>query len=781
MRNTSISQQNIMKKVKIIVLAVILLTIEIVVGLIINSKARYTATNEIINGYTESAKSISLEMASAIKAGEAKSKDLTAVMTKDANTYKMELNEKLYTVSLGEKLREDGLNIYALSEICDNITADDFIKNDKNVYFIYSNVDGENTNLSFIKASKLTEEFNLFGFNGFVLFTESKRAVYVNGGSLAGDGGLYGQSFQGEFPTEGVRVENLELNGNKYYFSLCRLESSKYIIGGYVNASESGAALSQLSRVILLSFIVLGVVTVACVVLLAYLPNKKSGKDFRYKMVTDANGRILKSNVDFRKDYPEATSIKERVNAFDEDKSYVITVNGVDDNSVFACNVEKCANGTVEINADKLNMPYGTDISDVQSDTMENVYTSLSHQPQLLVGELFFENLHDIKVIFGKDFAEQARLALLARIREKFEYVYQLDYYHVGVIQPDGKKYKETMRDLPSYVEYFNKVLKINENNLIKVVVKCGFAIVDSIMKNRSYDYVMNCAEAALRRSREPQTDPLLKTDFYLYNESQRKLYEKYFFRIDIPKMLENGDFYLEYQPQYSVKENKIVAFEALFRVKKSAQLHASTFDIITFAEQSGYMILLGDFIFNTGMAFAKSIEDTGVSVSLNVSLIQLMQFGFVDHFMQLYNKYELKPGSISIEITESYLIRTLDETIQKLNILKANGIGIHLDDFGTAYSSFNYLKALPISAIKVDQIFVRDIEKNKHSELISSIIIDLSEHLNIHSICEGVETKEQLDVLKKHNVDIIQGYLISRSVDSETAKKMITEYKYEE
>ncbi len=779
MKSTSISQQNIMKRVKVIVLAVILLTIEVVVGVIINSKARYTATNEIINGYSESAKSISAELASAIKAGETLPKDLTTVMTKTENTYKMELNGKSYTVSVGEKIRADGFNVYTLIDMCDNITADDYIKNDKNVYAIYSTADGENTNLSFIKADRLTEGFKLFGFNGFALFTESKRAVYVNG--TLSDGGLYGESYKGELPTDGVKVDNVEFNGNKYYFSLCRLENTKYVIGGYVNAAESGAALAQLSRVILLSFIALGAVTIACVVLLSYLPDKKGGRDFRYKMVTDVNGRILKSNVDFRRDYPDATSVKERVNAFDENKSYAITMNGVDDNSVFACNVNKCVNGTVEINAEKLNMPYGTDISAVQVDTMENVYKSLAHQPQLFVGELFFENLHDIKVIFGKDFAEQARLSLVARIREKFEYVYQLDYYHVGVIQPDGKKYKETMRDLPNYVEYFNKVLKIDDNNIIKVVVKCGFAIVDSIMKNRSYEYVMNCAEAALRRSCEPQSDPLLKTDFYMYNESQRKLYEKYFFRIDIPAMLEHGDFYLEYQPQYSVRENKIVAFEALFRVKQGAQLHASTADIIAFAEQSGYMILLGDFIFNTGMAFAKSIEGMGVSVSLNVSLIQFMQFGFVDHFMQLYNSYELKPGSISVEITESYLVRTLDETIQKLNILKANGIGIHLDDFGTAYSSFNYLKELPISAIKVDQIFVRDIEKNKHSELISSIIIDLSEHLNIHSICEGVETKEQLDILKKHNVDIIQGYLISKSVDSETARKMITEYKYEE
>ena len=169
----------------------------------------------------------------------------------------------------------------------------------------------------------------------------------------------------------------------------------------------------------------------------------------------------------------------------------------------------------------------------------------------------------------------------------------------------------------------------------------------------------------------------------------------------------------------------------------------------------------------------------TGVSVSLNVSLIQLMQTGFVDNFLKLYRFYDLKAGALCLEITESFLVQTIDETLKKLCILKENGINVHLDDFGKAYSSFNYLQKLPISAIKIDKTFVSDIEKNRYSEFITKTIIDISNNLNLKSICEGVETEEQLKIVSSYGCETVQGFLISRSVDENTARDMIKNYRY--
>ena len=243
--------------------------------------------------------------------------------------------------------------------------------------------------------------------------------------------------------------------------------------------------------------------------------------------------------------------------------------------------------------------------------------------------------------------------------------------------------------------------------------------------------------------------------------------------------MLKDGDFYLEYQPQYGLVEDRIVGFEALFRVQRKVQINASVMDIITYAERSGNMVLLGNFILDEGMKFAKSIEGMGVSVSLNVSPVQMMQTGFVDNFLKIYHSYNLKPGSVSVEITESYLVTDIAATLKKLEVLRANGVDIHLDDFGTGYSSFGYLAQLPISTIKIDQSFVRDITENRVNRLIAKTIVDICKSLNLKSICEGVENNDQLELMRQLGCDTIQGYVISRSVKDEVARDMIQNYRY--
>ena len=125
--------------------------------------------------------------------------------------------------------------------------------------------------------------------------------------------------------------------------------------------------------------------------------------------------------------------------------------------------------------------------------------------------------------------------------------------------------------------------------------------------------------------------------------------------------------------------------------------------------------------------------------------------------------------------------MQTVDETVKKLQVLHDNGVDIHLDDFGTQYSSFNYLKVLPISAIKIDRSFIKDIHKNRHSEYITYMIVDIADKLGYESICEGVETAEQLKVVRAQGCDVVQGFLIGKSVDETTAKNMIENYRYTE
>ena len=156
------------------------------------------------------------------------------------------------------------------------------------------------------------------------------------------------------------------------------------------------------------------------------------------------------------------------------------------------------------------------------------------------------------------------------------------------------------------------------------------------------------------------------------------------------------------------------------------------------------------------------------------------MQAGFVDNFLKIYNKYDLKAGTISVEITESFLMHTFDETLKKLQILCEQGISIHLDDFGTQYSSLLYLKKLPIAAIKIDREFISDIAANEYSRAITRMVLNITKELKLLSISEGIETKEQLQILQEMGCDVIQGYLIGRSVKEDAALEMLRNFKPE-
>jgi EAL domain-containing protein (putative c-di-GMP-specific phosphodiesterase class I) len=235
----------------------------------------------------------------------------------------------------------------------------------------------------------------------------------------------------------------------------------------------------------------------------------------------------------------------------------------------------------------------------------------------------------------------------------------------------------------------------------------------------------------------------------------------------------------MEYQPQYNIKDERIEGFEALFRVKKSWNVNVDTFSFITYAERTGAMVQLGEFIFETGMRFAKKLEGKDVSVSLNVSPVQLMQAGFTENFLRLYKKYDLKACSICVEITESFLMANFQETLKKLEILNNNGIKVHLDDFGTEYSSLLYIKTLPISTIKIDKEFIRDITKNNESQAVIKFITNIANLLNLTTICEGVETVEEFEMVKALGGDTIQGWLIGKSMKDDDALKIVDTFDY--
>ena len=236
---------------------------------------------------------------------------------------------------------------------------------------------------------------------------------------------------------------------------------------------------------------------------------------------------------------------------------------------------------------------------------------------------------------------------------------------------------------------------------------------------------------------------------------------------------LDNKEFMLYFQPQYKTSNDKISGFEALIRWKSRELGMVPPNDFIKIAEESQKIVAIGKWVFVNSCDFASKLIKRGykdIKVSVNISIVQLIQDDFTDFILATIESKNLDFKLIELEITETVLIRSVQEAYTKLETLRSKGVSISLDDFGTGYSSLSYLQNLPITTLKMDRAFVEDITKNTITENLASFIISMAHKLNLEVIAEGVETELQLDILKKYNCDKVQGYYYSKPVPEEQA-----------
>ncbi|MEL7564125.1 MAG: EAL domain-containing protein [Dehalobacterium sp.] len=233
---------------------------------------------------------------------------------------------------------------------------------------------------------------------------------------------------------------------------------------------------------------------------------------------------------------------------------------------------------------------------------------------------------------------------------------------------------------------------------------------------------------------------------------------------------LTNDEFRLYYQPLYDVESAKIVGFEALLRWVTPELGIVMPDKFIKHIEDTRFVIPLGGWVIKTACRFARRLIDLGykdMNISVNVSVLQIMKENFVQMVMDAIENAGIPAHIIHLEITESKLMESYDLCIQNILKLKNKGVKFAIDDFGTGYSSLNYLKQLPISTLKIDKSFINDLSSQKVSSLIE-VIIAMAQKMNLLIVAEGVETQEQLDLLKSFGCNIIQGYLLSKPLTEE-------------
>lgn len=291
--------------------------------------------------------------------------------------------------------------------------------------------------------------------------------------------------------------------------------------------------------------------------------------------------------------------------------------------------------------------------------------------------------------------------------------------------------------------------------------------------KKITYDEIRTKLDLAYRNIRQLSSKPYVfyeprMDDIILEADEMEK---------DIEYGLIHNEFEMHLQPQYDIQRNVISGFEALIRWKNPKYQGKSPQAFIEVAEQRGHMLDLGRFVVSESFKLAKKLEPYGTHVSVNVSPVQLLQTGFVNQLIDEFNSLELHEGSVAIEITETLLMGNFNLVNEKLKLLREKGFHIHLDDFCTGYSSMLYLKDLPVDTIKIDKEFTKYVETNKTSQVIIKALCDLANGLDIGTVCEGVETQEQADMVKKMGCKTIQGYLYGKAVPYDEAIKLIDMY----
>ncbi|MBR7800689.1 sensor domain-containing protein [Undibacterium fentianense] len=231
---------------------------------------------------------------------------------------------------------------------------------------------------------------------------------------------------------------------------------------------------------------------------------------------------------------------------------------------------------------------------------------------------------------------------------------------------------------------------------------------------------------------------------------------------------LEHQEFRLHYQPLVDLSTNQVFGAEALLRWYDKDLGEVSPAKFIPIAEETGLIIAIGNWVMHTAIAQAAAWNKEGrhLRISINVSALQFQQANFVDTLANALDDAHLDPNCIDIELTESILIRDVEETLKKLHAIAKLGVRMSIDDFGTGYSSLSYLKRFPIHKLKIDRSFIMNLTKDESDIAIVTAIISLAHALKLTVIAEGVETDEQKELLSELNCNEIQGFLVAKALD---------------
>ena len=340
------------------------------------------------------------------------------------------------------------------------------------------------------------------------------------------------------------------------------------------------------------------------------------------------------------------------------------------------------------------------------------------------------------------------------------------------LVLPLETERKPGMAVLQRMLDAIAPPLKIGEQEIFP---SCSLGVAVYPANGGDADTLVECADIAMYRAKEAGGN-----HFQFFNPAMNeRVMERLQLEAELRNALERAEFELHYQPQVSLYSGQITGMEALIRWNHPELGRVAPDRFIALAEETGLIIPVGAWVLAAACRQARAWQDAGfdgLRLSVNLSARQFSGQDLVRTVDTTLRETGLEPGRLELELTESVVMTDVGQAINTMRELKALGVKLSIDDFGTGYSSLSYLKQFPIDELKIDRTFVRDITANADDAAVVRAVISMAHSLRLEVVAEGVETLEQLEYLRRHGCDRMQGYVFSRPLPAEDMAALLAQ-----
>jgi predicted signal transduction protein with EAL and GGDEF domain len=376
----------------------------------------------------------------------------------------------------------------------------------------------------------------------------------------------------------------------------------------------------------------------------------------------------------------------------------------------------------------------------------------------------------------GHDAGDNLLIEVANRLQERLrneDTVARLGGDEFAVLLSGIKNKEEAKRIIESIETMLILPIKLGTN---EVIISASIGVTMAPYDSMEEDVLLKHADLAMYEAKGKGKN----TSYFYTKDLDFAAKERMVIENELRIAIKENQLLLHFQPQVDIDTMTVVGFEALIRWQHPEKGMISPVRFIPVAENTGQIVEIGEWVLWRSCRFLAKLQQQGYSgkLSVNISSRQLKDVNLCGLLKRVIDDTGIDAGKLDLEITESMLMGDVEEAIRQLYEFKKLGLALSIDDFGTGYSSLSYLKRFPVDTLKIDRSFIQDIPQDRDDMEISSAIIAMAQKLNLKLVAEGVESKEQIDFLRKNHCYVIQGYYFSQPLSEDKVDAFLAGFK---